>query len=147
MVDSWESKMESDSNKRPRLLLNRIRTPDGTVLTSYTVHDYRAYKDANGLEYMVDGGLDYLRRNVHVEAPYEELSVTDEAPFEQQRESMHWGTYGKYGDQPLHYVTVSKMADAHIKSILDKNMGADWVREILQNELNFRKKNNLSIVD
>jgi len=147
MVENWEKKMDLPSNQRPRLLLNRIKTPDGTVLTSYTVHDYRTHIDANGLEYMVDGGLDYLRRNVHKNAPYEELSVTDEAPFEQQREAMHWGTYGKYADQPLHYVPVCKMADGHIRSILERNMGADWVRQLLQNELNYRAEKGISIVD
>jgi hypothetical protein len=145
MVESWEQKTEP--SYRPRLLLNRIRTPDGTVLTSYTVHDYRTYTDVNGLEYMVDGGLEYLRRNVHENAPYEELSVTDEADHEQQREAMCWGTYGKYGDQPLHYVPICKMADGHIKAIIEHNMGADWVRQILQNELDYRVTNNISITD
>ena len=31
-----------------RLLLNRMQTPDGTVLTSWSRHDYRTYTDANG---------------------------------------------------------------------------------------------------
>jgi hypothetical protein len=147
LVESWENRTELDVESRPRLLLNRIKTPDGTILTSYSVHDYRTYTDANGLEYMVDGGLEYLRRNVHNEAPYEELSITDEASFEQIRESMHWGTYGKHGDQPLHYVTVSRMSDAHIEAIIKLKMGAQWVRNILLEELTYRKENNISIID
>ena len=65
----------------PRIVCNRIQTPDGTILISQHRHDYQIYTDKNGLEYMVDGGCDYLRRNVHYEAPHTELSVYDTAPF------------------------------------------------------------------
>jgi hypothetical protein len=34
-----------------RLVYNAIRTPDGTVLVSYSRHDYKTYTDANGHEY------------------------------------------------------------------------------------------------
>ena len=57
---------------KERIVSNRIRTPDGTILESMHRHDYVTYTDANGKEYMVDGGLDYLRRNVHDDAPYQE---------------------------------------------------------------------------
>ena len=45
------------------LLLNQIKTPDGTILRSHSRHDYVTHVDANGHEYMVDGG--YL---IYVEA-------------------------------------------------------------------------------
>ncbi len=35
-------------------------TPDGTLLQSYHVHDYKTYKDSNGEIYMIDGGCEYL---------------------------------------------------------------------------------------
>jgi len=35
-----------------KIILNRIKTPDGTILTSYHRHDYIEYIDDNGLEYI-----------------------------------------------------------------------------------------------
>jgi hypothetical protein len=35
------------------------------------------------------------------------------------REWMHWGTYGKNGDQPLKYVLLKDMSDEHIQAILE----------------------------
>jgi hypothetical protein len=145
MVNEWEKKQELNST--PRLILNRIKTPDGTILTSYNRHDYVSYEDANGLEYMVDGGLEYLRRNVNNEAPHEELSITDEASFEQIRESLHWGTYGKKRDQPLKYVTLCEMSNNHLQAIIGQKMGGDWVRSYMKEELDYRKENNISIKD
>lgn len=144
MVDEWEKKQELKST--PKLILNRIRTPDGTILTSYNVHDYVTHTDLNGYEYMVDGGLDYLRRNVN-DIAYEELSVTDDAPFKQIRESLHWGTYGKKADQPLKYVPICNMTKDHLQAIIRQKMlkstKKDWVLAYLQKELAYRKENNI----
>lgn len=101
-----------------RLVYNAIRTPDGTVLVSYNRHDYKTYIDANGHEYMVDGGLDYCRRNVVEEAPAEELTVHFSAGHDKVREVLSWGTRGISGHEPLRYVTLCDMDTDHIKAIL-----------------------------
>jgi hypothetical protein len=59
----------------PRIILNRIRTPDGTILTSCFRNDYVSYTDENGIKYSIDGGLDYLKRQTS--GKYEELSKYD----------------------------------------------------------------------
>ena len=145
MVAEWEKTQEL--NARPQIILNRIKTPDGTIITSYFRHDYVTHLDANGKEYMVDGGLDYLRRNCVEDSPYEELSVTDDAPFEQIRESLHWGSRGKKGDQQLKFIPICEMADEHLKAIIKLNMGAEFIRLYMKDELNYRKKNNIKIED
>lgn len=129
------------------LILNRIRTPDGTVLTSYYTHDYKTYVDKNGYEYMVDGGLSYLRRNECPE-PHEELSVYSDAEFEIVRQAFHWGTYGKDGTQPLTHIKLSEMSDSHIDVILktQKNISQS-IRELFVKELTYRDFNKIKIED
>jgi hypothetical protein len=120
------------------IVLNRIKTPDGTVLTSWYRHDYKVYKDANGHEYMVDGGQSYLRRGAPDSAPYTELSVYDTDPFEVVRESLHWGTMGKDGNKELHWIPMHKMEEDHLRTIIEKEIGPDWIRAIFQKEIIYR---------
>jgi hypothetical protein len=123
-----------------RIVSNRIRTPDGTILESMHRHDYVTYVDANGKEYMVDGGLDYLRRNVHDDAPYEELSVYDDALHVEIRNVFKWGTRGKDGKQPLTYVPLKDLTTEHIEAILDTQSHiSDYIRKIFLNELSIRE--------
>ena len=70
-----------------KLVLNRIRTPDQTVLTSRHRHDYQYHKDKNGEIYMNDGGVEYIRRSINIE-PYEDLSLYSDDPFEILRENI-----------------------------------------------------------
>lgn len=101
-----------------RIVYNAIKTPDNTILVSRHRHDYKEHLDANGEVYMVDGGNEYIRRSVNKE-PAEDLIVTEDDPIEVIREVLRWGTFGKNGDQPLTYVLLKDMEDAHIKAILD----------------------------
>jgi hypothetical protein len=126
-----------------KILCNRIKTPDGTILESMNRHDYVTYIDANGKEYMVDGGLDYLRRNIHDDAPYTELSVMCNADHSVIRESFKWGTYGIDGKQPLKYVILKDMSWDHIEAILETQTHLrDHIRQVFVNELDYRGKNN-----
>jgi hypothetical protein len=122
-----------------KLISNRIRTPDGTILESRHRHDYVTYVDKNGKEYMVDGGLEYLRRIVHDDAPYEELSVYDDAPYALIREVFKWGTRGKDGRQPLKFVPLKDLTTEHIDAILDTQIHiSERIRKLFIDELNFR---------
>lgn len=123
------------------IVANKIRTPDGTILQSFNRHDYKTYTDKNGKEYMVDGGLDYLRRNFHDDAPYEELSCTWGDHFERIRESFCWGTRGKGGQDALKWVELMNLSTEHIQAILETQFAPgqnSWVKELMEKELKYR---------
>lgn len=122
-----------------QLVVNCIRTPDGTLLHSRHVHDYATYVDKNGYTYMVDGGRDYLRRNIVDEAPAEELSLTVDDPHEVIRERFDWGTRGKDGKSPLTFKLLKDLDNDHIMAILDTQTHiANWTRKLFIDELSYR---------
>ena len=122
-----------------KLLANRIKTPDGTILESVHRHDYKTYIDKNGLEYMVDGGLEYLRRNVQDSAPATEMSVYNTDPHETIREAFKWGTRGKDGKQPLTYILLKDLATDHIEAILETQTHiTEEIRQVFIDELEHR---------
>ena len=121
------------------LVYNAIRTPDGTVLESRHRHDYVVYVDKNGKEYMVDGGLEYIRRNVHDDAPYEELSVYTTDGHDRVREVVKWGTYGKDGSQPLSHILLKDMNTDHIQACLENVLSMHpTYKESFKEELKLR---------
>ena len=124
-------------SKFPRLIRNAIQTPDGTILESFSRHDYKTYTDANGKEYMVDGGLSYSRRSAHGDEI--DLNLYDTESHEIQREILTWGTYGKDGDQPLQYKSIEKMDTAHLKAVLEMPGLCSVRRNCMQEELRLRK--------
>jgi hypothetical protein len=120
-----------------RLLLNRIKTPDGTILTSYNRHDYLTHKDAITKEVlMVDGGNDYIRRHV---GTYEELSVYDDGSHITRRSALHWGTRGKDGKQPLVYKPIKDLDSDHIEAILKtQHQLSEFYKGVFKEELKYR---------
>ena len=124
-------------NLMSNIIRNALRTPDGTVLQSYSGHDYKTHVDANGKTYMVDGGLEYCRRSIHEDQV--NLTVTLDDDHNEVRKACSWGTRGPNGDQPLSYVQLRHMSTAHIEAVLDtqKNMYPQ-LRTAMENELDFR---------
>jgi len=120
-----------------RLLLNRIKTPDGTILTSYNRHDYLTHKDAITKEVlMVDGGNDYARRHV---GTYEELSVYDDGTHTTRRSALHWGTRGKDNKQPLTYKPIKDLDSDHIEAILrTQTQLSEFYKGVFKEELKYR---------
>jgi hypothetical protein len=124
-----------------KIVLNQVRTPDGTVLTSRHRHDYVRHLDKNGLEYSVDGGLDYLSRGFDRDDPHEELSVYADESFDLVRASLAWGTRGITGDQPIRWVTVDTLETEHIQNILrTQHQIPGYIREIFEREISYRSE-------
>ena len=120
------------------LLVNAIITPDGTRLESRHRHDYKTHIDVNGDEYMIDGGLDYVRRSVNKE-PAIDAFVHDDDPHEIIRESFKWGTYGKKGDQPLVLIPLKLLDKEHIEAILETQTHLKSpIVKVFEDELEYR---------
>jgi hypothetical protein len=60
------------------IIQNAIRTPDGEILNSLHRHHFITHKVGDTL-YMVDGGLDYIRRSGE---DYEDLTLTNKDSIE-----------------------------------------------------------------
>src|SRR6056300_1204530 len=119
------------------LVHNAIQTPDGTILDSRHCHDYRAYKDANGKTYIIDGGLDYCRSSVHEDQEWVGCYLED--GHEKVRTHLTWGARGPNGDQPLRYIRLCDMETDHIQACL-KNVPNMYlqIREAMEKELEYR---------
>ena len=128
----------------PEIICNRIRTPDGTMIYSRHRHDYVCHIDDNGYEYVVDGGLDYLKRACSGSAPpATELSVFSNDPHSMIREAFTWGSRGVKGDQPVLYLTLMSMTKEHIQAILDTQRHiSPTIRKVFEDELKYRKQND-----
>lgn len=122
-----------------KLILNRIRTPDQTVLTSRHRHDFKLYKDKNNEIYFTDGGTEYLKRSVNKE-PYTDLNLYTDDSFEKLREGIEWGSRGKNGDEELHYKSISNMSTQHIKAVLSQIKLADYMKELFEKEISHRNE-------
>ena len=133
-----------------QILCNRIQTPDGTILTSHNRHDFKTHVDNNGLEYMVDGGDDYLRRNIVQEAPYKELSVYDDDSYVEIRKVLCRGGRGKDGTEELKYVTLDTMSNDWVDNVItyeEEYRPNNKYLKYYKKEVDYRKKHNILIKD
>ena len=119
------------------IIVNALRTPDGTILESKSRHDYKEHVDSNGKTYMVDGGLEYLRRSAHGDEI--DMSLYDDQPHDVQAQVLTWGTYGINGDQPLRWIPIADMETDHIKAVLENIKIIEPILEtVMLNELHAR---------
>ena len=120
------------------ILNSRMRTPDGTILESRYRHDYVTHLDKNGKEYMLDGGLDYVRSSANGDEWL--LTIYTDYPHELIRLHAKWGTFGKNGDEPLKYVAIADMDPYHLRACLDtqqKTMRPEMYK-VMQDEVEYR---------
>ena len=121
------------------ILSSKMKTPDGTILESAFRHDYVTHTDANGKEYMLDGGCDYVRCSANGDE--EMLTVTSDDSHEVLREVVKWGTYGKQGDETLVHVKIADMSTQHLQACLDtqKTM-RPALYKVMQDEVEYRNE-------
>lgn len=143
--------IQDQCNMERKLIVNRIKTPDGTILTSRHRHDYVTYKDANGLDYMLDGGNEYQRYIIQESAPFENLSLYTDSPFEEIRKEFCRGGRGKDGRQPLTWVPIANMSNSWLTACIPYNIERGFNEsistEMYRKELEYRKEHNIFIED
>ena len=113
----------------------------GDVLISRHRHDYVMCTCDN--KTMLDGGTDYQRYG-GVDLSLIDLSgtvyLTD--GFEKCRTAPIWGSYGKDGDQPLKFMSVSEMETEHLEAVI-KELGhrvEKWRLDLMLEELENREQ-------
>lgn len=136
------------SDPERRLLVGRIMTPDGTILESRHVHDYVTHTDANGDEYMLDGGGEYMRTSVNDE-PAVDISIYTDSPFPVIRKEICRGTFDKEGNRI--WKPVRELTDSHLRNILGYNeehgIPDNWFSRIVEREIAYREENGISVPD
>lgn len=146
--DALEPLKNEPFEERKQIVLNRIKTPDGTILTSTHRHDYVTHTDKNGEWYMTDGGQAYLKRSVN-KIPYEDLSLYVDDPFEKVREGFGRGGRGKNGDEPFKWVPLNEMNDGWLKSLMtyqkEHGLENNWATKLYKKEIEYRKKNKIKV--
>jgi hypothetical protein len=135
-----------DEYKDSYLLVNALRTPDGNILESRHRHDYKSYTDTtNGVEYFVDGGLDYSRGTYTLQGA-KDLRIYDTDDITLIRNVFSWGTYGKNMDRDLEYILLKNMSDIHINAVLKTHIPTCMFNMFIQ-ELEYRADNNIIVED
>lgn len=127
---------------KEEILVNKIRTPDGTIIRSFHRHDCVSHDDANGTTYVVDGGTDYLRRGGKDD--YTDLSVSTSSPHEYVRERFEWTTFGISGKEPAKYIKIRHLQYTHIYNIMANEALTPNLRQIFVNELDYRARHGVA---
>ena len=129
---------ENLKGDRMDIVYSGLRTPDGTLLESWSRHDYVTHLDANGKEYMLDGGLDYVRCSANGDERLLTLTLDDD--HDTVRLNVTWGTYGPNGDQPFRRVKIADMETDHLEKVIELSRYVyPQIIQVMKNELEYRK--------
>lgn len=121
------------------LVLNRWRTPDGTVLVSTHRHDFVQHYDSVAKDdYFIDGGNDYVHMSKN-DMPMVDMCIYADDPYETVRQYEHRGAIVSFKDKngETYYghmwVPLRAMSDQHICNCIVYNLKN--VNEITQYEV------------
>jgi len=122
-----------------QIVYNGLKTPDGTIINSVHRHDYVTHEDKNGKHYMIDGGLDYVRRSVNGDE--ETITIYADDEFETVRQYFRWGrNYDK--DKNLlpktEWVILKDITDYHLDALCIYEKVPKWVTKLFLIEKQFR---------
>lgn len=148
--------------KESILLASWIMCPDGTMLPSFHVHDYRTHTTVDTWKQrsikmddretvpdktrhsMIDGGTNYLRRG----GKYTEMSIYSNDPYEVIRRFLCRGGRGPKSDQHLTWTPLFRINDSWLENLIkyeQANPEYNVYLEYYKKELEYRKQNNITI--
>lgn len=128
-----------------KLLVNKIRCPDSTILRSMSRHHFVEHTQADGREYFVDGGIDYQRIG-HSDNEYVNLAVYTDDPIELIREHFTWTSWYEADGTPLDTsVTrpLKELTDGHVLNLIEftksrPQVYPDYIVDVFIRESEFR---------
>ena len=136
-----------DAREDDKLILNRMITPDGTVLISEHRHDFVEYTDKNGHDYFLDGGNDYIRWGHSPKAPlprFAPLYLND--PIEEIRVAY---TRRAVTDDGVKILPLCDIPNDSLEGSLffneDTGRGEHWTSEVIRKELKYREDNKITV--
>jgi hypothetical protein len=103
----------------------------GDKVISRRTHDYKRCKCGLCIN---DGGQDYFKRS----GEYIEVSITSDDSHHIIRANFEWGSYGKKGDESLHYIKLKDMEQEHIEAIVKTQNLPEELKKVFRDELVFR---------
>lgn len=145
--------------EKPILLASWIMCPNGTMLPSFYVHDYRTHEtvdtwkqisDDNGIiktvpdetRYsMIDGGIDYLKRG----GEYTEMSIYSNDPYEVIRRFLCRGGRGKDSTEYLTWTPLFRINDEWLKALIGYVTEDNIYLEYYKKEIEYRKEHKIIV--
>lgn len=119
----------------PKLVVNKWKCKDGTILNSRSRHDFVDHYDAKGEYYMVDGGLSYIHHTGNMEC----MCVYSTDSHDKIRDNFEWTSYGKTGRDPAKTNLLKNLDTDHISAIIETQVHlSDHILDVFKNELIYR---------
>ena len=117
------------------LVLNRIQCNIcEDIITSRYRHDFQFCKCKKTF---IDGGLDYRRIGG---SDYLDSAIYTTDNLDTQVAFAEWGTYGKNGDEELHYIKIKDMTTEHLRAVISEQEGMNKnIRNLMFYELKKRE--------
>lgn len=119
-----------------QLLVNSIKCPDGTVLTSRHVHDFQSHTQEDGRSYFVDGGCHYQRIG-YSDEEYLDCSLYSDDPHEVIRSKFIWTSFGRSGKEEPTHTALEDIGEKHLKALLNFPT-SQTMRQVFQAEWLYR---------
>lgn len=126
----------------PKLLVNRWKCKDGTILQSKHRYDYRDHVDANNEYSSVDGGTLMIR----VAGELTSLCLYTDDDHEEIRKYFCWGSFLNDYLGEKRWIPLYKLGDSHIQAILDTQVHIpEHIRAMFIDEQEYRIRYGITV--